>query len=132
MPPKTQLSHDVLPECASIMATLVEQVKQITLDQVQITETIYGNGKIGVKEHSEQNSRDIVEVAKLLRELIVERKLEAEVRKTEDTTRETEIKQRKGDVLKWWLGIVAAVILAIIAIARDISTQTLISNLGIR
>ena len=128
--PKTILSHDVLPECASILATLTEEMRQVTLDQVQIAKTIYGNSKPGIKENAEQNSRDIVEVAKLLKDFIADRKEETAVRLRETELREFETKQRKSDILKWWLGLFAAIVLAVIAIARDISTQALIASFG--
>jgi hypothetical protein len=133
MPKNTQLlPHDMRPECASTMATITTQIKQIMIDQTHITDTMWGNGKTGIKDQTEANSRDILEITKILRETNEARRLEIETRRGEAKTRDIEIKQRRGDILKWWLGIITAIILAIIAIAKDISTQTLLLSLGVR
>lgn len=127
MPTKTSTTHTlILPECAANQATMAEQVRGITSDLAHIAETIYGNSKPGLKETLETNTRDITEVAKILKEINESRKEESEMRLKEVQIRKDEIKERKGNALKWWLGLMTAIIMAGVAIARDISTQAIL------
>lgn len=130
-------AHDILPECASIMATLVEQMKEVTKDQLRIADTIYGDGKPGLREQTEANIRDIASSAAMIREMIEVRKLETQARTEETKVRLAETQQRavetrarKSDTRKWWLGIAAVLIAAIIAIAQNVATAAALARLA--
>ena len=70
MPPQPKPHYSVLSECASIMATLVEQMKQVSNTQLKIVDTVWGNGKKGVIDIAETNQRDIASLIQLIKGFI--------------------------------------------------------------
>ncbi len=154
MPPqvKTQVHPTyMLPECASSLAVLATQMAQVTKDQIRISETIWGNGKEGMDEKINENARAIQEIVKAFREsssiretennlLIEERKalairyqneLVSKISKDELDKKEREEREleRKRDIKKWWLGIAAAIIVAVISIMQTVTTQAALLRL---
>jgi hypothetical protein len=119
MPPRKS-SHDILPECAANMATTTQQVKEIAKDLAQVAETIYGNGKPGLRELTESNIRDIASNAKMIEEMIEVRKLETQARLEETQIRKKEAQDRKREACKWWRGQAASVITAILVVIQTI------------
>ena len=119
----------MLPECATLLATLVEQMKNVSADLREVSSIIYGNGHTGLKFQAEENKRNIAEILKILSEIGLQRQEELRVRSEEISHRVTFAEERKKDVRKWWLGIAAAAIVAIIAIVQDIATQAALMKL---
>jgi len=112
----------VLSECAATMATLVEQMRQVTANLGHITDIIFGNGKLGLQDKTDDNSRALEAIIKLLDEM-------RDSKKAEETRRQQEALDRRNDMRKWWLGVGTAVVVAVIAILQDITTQTALAKL---
>jgi hypothetical protein len=151
MPPRKPISHNILPECAANQATFLEQMRQTTEIQQQLIKEVFGNGKIGLRQVGTKNTEDIQEILTSLRgeneirkeetkvrqaETIARavetqvREAETEVRKAETEQRVLEQSKRKDDIRKWWLGVAAAIIIAIIAIMQDVATQAALARLS--
>jgi len=52
------------------MATLVEQMRQVSNTQMKIVETVWGNGKTGLIDIAETNQRDIASLIQLIKGFI--------------------------------------------------------------
>jgi hypothetical protein len=111
------------------MATHTEQMKEIVKDLTHIAETIFGNGKPGLRELTESNIRDIASNAKLVGEMIEVRKLETQARTEETKVREAETLQRQSDTRKWWRGQAASVITAILVVIQTATIAWLLTHL---
>lgn len=122
-------SEGILPECAERLATITERLLQTTQIQAHIAETVFGNGKIGLKDQTEDNTRDITTLTSLMNQANRVREEETATRKRETEERMREVAQRKSDTTKWWLGIVAAIIIAFISIIQSVAVSTALSNL---
>lgn len=120
----------ILPECAANLATLSERLLQVAETQDHIAEMVYGNGKVGLKDQTEANSRDIAALTKLIADMAKAREVEAAAHQKEIKERQHDAEQRKGDIRKWWLGIAAAAILALIAVAQNVAIAAALSNLA--
>jgi len=157
MPPKKlspiieEHPSTMLPTCASYFATLSVNMAQVTKDQAHIAEKIWGNGKTGMDEQLSENTRAITSILSALDKAARVRELEAQTLATErkvtlerqeeeakeKINKEEQLEQEKlekeaernADIKKWWLGIGAAILLAIIAIIRDYTTQAAIMTL---
>ena len=136
MTPRKPPMHDILPECARDMATITQQLKEVTKDQLQMAETIYGNSKIGLREQTEANIRDIASNTKMIAEMIEIRKLETiareaetKARQAETLQREAETEVRKNDARKWWRGQAASVITTILAVIQGVAIVWILTHL---
>jgi hypothetical protein len=116
-------SHDIqtqrsgmLPECATTLATLVEQMRQVTVNLGHITEIVLGNGKQGLQKKTDDNGHALEAIIKLLDEM-------RDSKKAEDERLKQEALNRRNDIRKWWLGIAGTIILSVIAIGQAVATQ---------
>jgi hypothetical protein len=129
MTPKKTLPHGLLPECAGNFATLTQQVAEITKDQLQIAELVFGNSKPGLRELTEANIRDIASNVQMIEEMIEVRKLETQARLAETQVREKETEDRKKEARKWWKGQVSSVITAVLVIIQTITIAVVLARL---
>ena len=129
MPPRKPIDHNVLPDCAATFATVTQQVKEITKDLLQLTETIYGDGKAGLRELTEANIRDIAGNTKMIGEMIEVRQLETQARLSETKVREAETEERKKDARKWWRGQAASLITALLVVIQTVAIAWLLTHL---
>ena len=129
MTPRKPTMHDILPECAANMATVTQQLKEVTKDQLQMAETIYGNDKPGLQRTTDANTRDIAGNAAVISEMIEMRKAETEVRKAETKAREAETLDRKKDARKWWRGQAASLITSILVVIQTVTIAWVLMHL---
>jgi hypothetical protein len=121
MPP-TKKTYEVNPDCLVTMTKITEGMKVVVANQKEISELIYGNGRVGLKEQTAENTRDIIDITKLLSEVNETKKLEEERKAEED-------KDRKKTSKTWWLAIAMAIIVAAISIFQDVTTQIALTKL---
>jgi hypothetical protein len=106
-------THAKLPECAAVQATLVEQMERITENQRKISDKVFGNGRVGLDQQTDTNTRDIAEIIAAIKKM-------NEARELETKAREQEIKERKVDTRKWWLTQASGLITTILAVAQTV------------
>lgn len=121
MPP-TKKTYDVNPDCLVTMTKITERMNVIVADQKEISNLIYGNGKVGLKDQTAENTRDIIDITKVLKDVNDTKKLEEE-------RKESEEKDRRKANRTWWLAIATAIIIAAISIFQDVTTQIALSKL---
>ena len=115
-------TYEVNPDCLVTMTQITEQMKVVVADQKEISNLIYGNGKVGLKEQTAENTRDIIDITKLLSEVNETKKLEEKRNAEED-------KDRKKASRTWWLAVAMAIIVAAISIFQDVTTQIALTKL---
>lgn len=105
--------HEIIPECAATQATLVAQMETITENLMKVSETVMGNGKLGLKDITAQNSRDIAALTDAIAEIVKERKEEKEARVLD-------AKEKKGDTRKWLLSQASTLVTSLLAVAQTV------------
>jgi hypothetical protein len=73
-------THAKLPECAAVQATLVEQMERITENQRKISDKVFGNGRVGLDQQTDTNTRDIAEIIAAIKKMNEARELETKAR----------------------------------------------------
>lgn len=109
MPP-----HDLNPECAGNFATITEQIKTITIDLKEVTEIIYGNGKVGMKHQVEVNTLALATLIQTSKDLAIKQ--------------EARLYERKSDTRKWWLSQAASIITSVLVIIQTIAIAIVLSS----
>jgi hypothetical protein len=122
LPTPHKINGEMLSECAATQATFAEQMKQVTANLDRITDIILGNGKLGLQDKTDGNSRALETVIKLLDSMRLDKQSE-EIRLKEVAA------ERKRDIRKWWLGVAGTAVFAAIAIIQAVSTQAALKAL---
>lgn len=122
MAPPTKKVYEVNPDCLVVMTQLTEQMKVVVADQKEISNLIYGNGKVGLKDQTAENTRDIVDITKMMKEY-------NDVKVEETKQKIADDKDRKKTNRAWWLAIGMAIIVAAISIFQDVTTQIALTKL---
>jgi hypothetical protein len=114
--------YPINPVCAANLATITANLLQVTKTNERMVEKIEGNGKIGLEDQTTANTRDITNLTVMIKDMIADRK-EGQKAKEVDT------QQRKSEIWKWWLGIAAAAVIAVISLLQSVATFAALNNL---
>lgn len=114
-------THAINPDCAAKMERTATILDGVVVDVKHITETIYGNGKPGIKELLEGTMRKIDELTKIVQEMV-------DAQKTAAVARNKETSERRSDVRKFSLQATLTVIVAVTAVAQSVAIYLLVGK----
>jgi flagellar biosynthesis/type III secretory pathway M-ring protein FliF/YscJ len=118
---------EINPYVAATLATITERLNESTKALEHVSLTVFGNGKTGIKDITEQNTRDIDQIIKTLQQMneqrseeLKVRQHEADLREQERLTREDERADRQKDIRNWWIGVGIAIVTGLFTIIATV------------
>src|SRR3990167_2150691 len=110
----TTTDAEPLAVCVGHFSTIFERLQHVVDAQARIAETVYGNGRPGLDVISDEHTRQISEIIKLMQET-------ARIKIEETQTKEQHRHERQMELRRFWLSIallsVTTVVAAIQAVA---------------